>query len=585
LAAAAAWQLFSTADLATGKLDEMLTASDTAVSWWRSQTIAWALQEASMRVFRLWAQDRAHRWAREDSESLNLFAAELNADVTGEHGVWRAVSALGARHRLMTSFDDVPSMADALDALRRSGDAASLDLAATHLWQLGPVEAVADAVNRIPSPDSWTHTTTKANLEFWEAAGDLLTRESATEAALWCIRLLGGDRDSFVKRARPTFIIELLVADALVSLLTGAEPKAHEKAAQLLSGLGRTIPEVLQPPLSRIAGVLSLDEVSGGSLGGLRDFAVQDHSRVGSAILGALADHGDGQARNEVVDRAAAGDLHALAAMGAITALGEDAAAGLIAKFEDMVRDTIDQAARSIYPGWVFDGGRGLALFNVWFPSVARWDPLLALLRDRRVAAEHKRGACEAIVTLADRIPAAVRTQLAVLLDDLKGTKLSAFPGGVDLGGLPVAVAVAVGVLDGPEANRAVAQLAGGTAQERRDVVNLLGRGWCTPMRPILASLATDESVDVRVASAHSIGSLAANDPGDAVLVALADSLSEDRGVLVPRALITGIGRAELDISDTLRNLVERLQYHPAATVRLAARQALDRSDPSSPFS
>jgi hypothetical protein len=49
--------------------------------------------------------------------------------------------------------------------------------------------------------------------------------------------------------------------------------------------------------------------------------------------------------------------------------------------------------------------------------------------------------------------------------------------------------------------------------------------------------------------------------------------------------LITGIGRAELDISDTLRNLVERLQYHPAATVRLAARQALDRSDPSSPFS
>jgi hypothetical protein len=43
LAAAAAWQLFSTADLGEGKLDEVLTASDTAVSWWRSQTISWAL--------------------------------------------------------------------------------------------------------------------------------------------------------------------------------------------------------------------------------------------------------------------------------------------------------------------------------------------------------------------------------------------------------------------------------------------------------------------------------------------------------------------------------------------------------------
>lgn len=91
LAAAAAWQLFMTATIGERKLDEVLTTSDTAVSWWRSQTIAWGLQEASMRAFRVWAQERAHRWSREDRGSLDLFAAELNADVSGEQGAWKAI--------------------------------------------------------------------------------------------------------------------------------------------------------------------------------------------------------------------------------------------------------------------------------------------------------------------------------------------------------------------------------------------------------------------------------------------------------------------------------------------------------------
>jgi len=413
-----------------------------------------------MRAFRSWAQDRSHRWSRGDPESQNLFAAELNANLTGEHETWRAVSALGARHRLMTSSQDPQSLAESLDGLRLSGDAAALELAVGHLWKLGPAEAVAAAVNRIPAPESWTHTTAKANFEFWKVAGDLIAPDTATKAALFCIGLLRGESKAFVERVRPTFILKLPAADALASLLTAAEPEAHDAAAHLLYGLGE-IPDYLSSSFSQIAGHLDLDNISPGGVRGLREFGAKDHSQVGSALLGALADHGDEQAKSEVVARASAGELGALAAMGSITVLEEAAAERLIGKFEDMVRHTVEEASRSTYGFGVFDGGRGLALFNLWFPSIARWEALLALLRDRRVAAEHKRGPCEAIVASSDRLSANVRTQLGLLIDDLKATQSSDMPGGKDLGGVPVSVAVAIGLLDAAEADRAAVQLAG----------------------------------------------------------------------------------------------------------------------------
>ncbi|MFV1992153.1 MAG: DUF4365 domain-containing protein, partial [Acidimicrobiales bacterium] len=162
LAAAATWLLFSTADPMSGDFGEMMMAGDTAVSWWRSQTISTGLNEATTTHFRTWAEDTSHRWVFEDIESMNLFAAELSADLTGEHGTWRAVSALGAKQRLMNAAaagDETGELVEGLDSLRRSGDDKSLQLALLHLVQTGPIEAVALAVNKIPPVDRWTHTT------------------------------------------------------------------------------------------------------------------------------------------------------------------------------------------------------------------------------------------------------------------------------------------------------------------------------------------------------------------------------------------------------------------------------------------
>lgn len=578
IASAAAWQLFTTAgELSERGIGEVMSASDTAVSWWRSQTIAWALDEASTRVFRDWSGDQTQRWSVEDSEAVNLFGAELNADVTGEHGTWRAISSLGARHRLMRSDPgDAAAAADALDILRRSGDADSLKLAAVHLWRVGPSVGVAGAINRIGA-GSWTHTAAKANFDFWSVAGDLVKRDAATSATAWCTQLLEGGAADFSRRIQARFLVELAAAEAIESLLPASDPSAHETVATLFVGRAEPMADILAGPLARIAGILDVGQFSDETRQGLLDFAIADHGRVGAAALGVLADSDDDIAKSEVMARAAAGDLHALAAMGAITVLSDEAAEQLIVTFEGMVKAKVQQASQGMWTVGEFDGAHGLALFNLWFPGIARWKELVTLLGDQAVAPGDKRGAANVIVALADRIPEDVRAMLADVAGSLGTTPDHLGLGGRPIGGLGVNLAVAVGALDGPDAEAAVARLALGSSQERSDAARLLGLGGTAPMRPLLASLLADQDVDVRAAAARAVGRLVASTPADAVLVTLGARASDDQGVVVPSAFVGGVAQSSDAVPEHLRKLLDPLRAHPAATVRLTVERVLGR--------
>lgn len=133
LVAGAAWQHFVTVDQLTRDGNELredfenlISASDTAISWWRSQTTSWGLVSAERNHFRFWADSISLPM---ESGTQHLFAAELNADLTGEHGNWRTTSALAARQRLQrarASTDPAKEVVIGLDALRRSGDHQSL---------------------------------------------------------------------------------------------------------------------------------------------------------------------------------------------------------------------------------------------------------------------------------------------------------------------------------------------------------------------------------------------------------------------------------------------------------------------------
>jgi hypothetical protein len=569
VAAAAAWELFTTANLGAGSLEEVLTASDTSVSWWRSQLLSWGLATASKTAFLAWSQDRAIRWADEDRASHDLFAAELNADLTGEHAIWREVASLGSRHRLMTSSPgDVK--AEGLDALRRSGDSTSLKLAVSHLWRLGPAESVARAVNRI-GPESRTRTSAKANLDFWAEAGDLVHEEGASEAVRWCADLVRGRVDDFVRRTRPTFRVELAAADALAGLLPAAGEVGHEVAATLVADHANQIPDVLAHSFARLARGLDVERVPAEVRGRLKGLGIVDHGPVGAEVLGVLARAGDREAQDEVVQRATGGDLHALAAMGDVTVLDESAAGTLAGKFVAMLTQSIQDAARGTYGFGGFDAGHGLALFNVWFPRIADWDTLIRFLEDPHVAAEHKRGACSVLVALEDRLPDETRARLAAAADAVRRSQPRR--GDEGIGGLGVSLAVAVGSITGSTAEAEVAQLVLGRRKERSDAAALLGLGWCEPLRPLLTTLIGDVDFEVRGAAAYTIGRLAASEPKDALMITLAERVAKDGGVVMPLALVNGVTAAGRAPDGQLRDLVRYLEPHPAATVRAAARK------------
>jgi len=157
---AAAGLLFQTAAWGDRKLEDILAANDTAAAWWRSQTLSWGLIDAADHTFRQWANDQASRIQFEDTVNNQLFAALMNADLSGEQGDWRRAGSLLARHTLVVQHErgDLARQSDALDELRRSGDKSSLTLAARRLWTIGPLGPLADAARRVRS-GSWTHTT------------------------------------------------------------------------------------------------------------------------------------------------------------------------------------------------------------------------------------------------------------------------------------------------------------------------------------------------------------------------------------------------------------------------------------------
>ena len=339
LAAAAAWQLFMTArpiwyvpaaarqDMTGDEPDPdetqrafagMISASDTAVSWWRSQMIAAALDLAERKWFEQWAGISPPRMAGTGgSESAELFAAELSSDVTAEHSRWCAISALRARQRLMNASDwgeETAELVEGLDALRRSGDHRFLRLAVTHLRDVGPLEAVAAAVRKVPR-NGWTHTSACTNLEMLAHAGDLLDEPAASDLVVSSLQLADGYPADFTQRVRPDFNVRLYALRAVRGLLAAASPDAHRATAHFIAKQD-PVPLEVAMGLTGVIGLLSVDHITGETREALWRFAQQDHGRIGAEALAWFASNGNAQAQADLIGRVDAGDRYALAAIG-----------------------------------------------------------------------------------------------------------------------------------------------------------------------------------------------------------------------------------------------------------------------------
>ncbi len=594
LAAAAAWQLFMTArrsqpaaavteqDVAGAAQDptdaqrgvaEVITASDTAVSWWRAQMTAAALYEAETATFKHWAEVASMRlFHTGDPESSELFAAELSADMTAEQSRWRDISALRARQRLMRApeYDDpTAEIIEGLDSLRRSGDHRSLPWAVGYLHQVGPLEAVANAVRRVPL-DGWTHTSACTNFEMLAHAGDLLDEQSASDLVAWSLDLADGYPADFTRRVRPDFNVRFYALRTVKGLLAAASLDARRATARFIVKQAPASQEV-KLAISGAVRLLCFEQLPDEDREALWSFARQDQDLLGAEVLAWLAGNGNTQAHADLTARAIAGNRYALAAMGDVRGLDNTAAARLIDRLDSRTRGVIGAARNHTNTGEQF--GAELARLNLCFPAEAHWDPVVELLLEPLVAADDKRNVCSLIVGLPETLPQQVRTSLVENIDRV-AVAASGIPLRADIGGTRTALAIAVGALNDADADTAAVALACGTRREREDVAHLLGSQYCPNLQPILAALINDPHAPVRSRAAHAIGRLANTSPTKPTSH-LARTIANSDGTLSVTWLLLGLSMRDAPLSDMGTEIAQQLLQHRSGRVRHQAARAL----------
>ena len=579
IGAAAAELLFQTAPWGEESLDELITAVDTAVSWWRTQSVSTALRTAADRTFREWANDQATRVDFEDTVNDRLFAAMVSADLTGEQGAWRTVGSLLARNTLMVQHagGDTSRQAGALDELRRSGDEKSLALAARRLWAIGPLGPLAEAARRI-QPGSWTHTSARANLALWQHAGDVLDEATASDAAHYCLDVVT-DSSAFVSRTTPSFLVVPYTLDALPGLLGAADDAVHRDLARFIAGLPPVTDELEARGWARVAGVLRPTVIAAaeGSAAWRQIAVSQPHPGLAAAILGLLTDH-DEAARELLCTRIASGDNHALAALGPdhVHEMDAQVAEQLMAQDAELLDVTIAQLQQGVHPIRTRDPAERLAVLGAHLTDVAPWDALLRYLGHARLPSERKRIACLALAQHADRLPEPVQSALRELIPQLTATAPTLKPLGEPFGGAGMILAAAVGALDDQTLTGGLPGLLTGSRSERRDAAALIGRLDRPEFTAALVALLGDPYPEVRAeaACALAIRVASADHATDPLAIAGLQRALTDPGAQMPLAIADGLPVLGTP-RDQARELITPLLDHPSALVRGTAARSV----------
>ena len=583
LAAAAAWQIYAAACL-TDPTDwaerdrgfkALVTASDTAVSWWRAQTVSWGLGRMEKTRFEAWADPYPRylfRWERPRTQEL--FAAEFSADITGEHSSWKQACALYGRQRIVDAADSADAtseLVEGLRALRRSGDDRSLEKAIRRLLHDGPIRPVVEAVKEIPSA-GWTHTTADSNFAALAAAGDLVDEVSATELACWGTGLVQ-DPVELTVRLKPSRTVPMAAFEAVTGLLPAAGNRAHSAAARLIAQLSDPAPYLTTQQVCKATGLLDYDMVDQPARDALWEKAREQRGWMAAAALGWLADNHYPGAENEAISRAVTGELQVIGAIADLSAIDQGEAASVIDRLVEAADEILAAARSGSYGGDRIDAAHWLTRMSFEFPDHARWDKTLELLFDPRVASHDKRPASLLIAQNAGRLPADVRSALAAstasVAESEPGIGLEA-----DIGGIETMLGIALGTLVGEDAATAMAKLAVGTAEQRRDAAMLLGWGQQPDQQPLLSALSGDPHPLVRREAAIAIGRLAATYPSPAICSQAWDLARKD-GIMLPAALLSGLARAISPASLVASEIALHIQEHPSAIIRRWARSIL----------
>ena len=576
IAAGAAWQQYMIAPATdVDHLSDYLAvtaAIDNSVSRWRWQRVGSGLASAVDAGFRQWAQELAITIAgSRDHGQMDLFGAELCADLAGDHSAWKAFASLGARLRIQHaagSSNETNELIEGLDALLCSGDDKNLKLALGHLLWDGPIDVAASAVSRIGA-GGWTRTTVPTRFAALEAAGDLLGEDAAGEMLEWVAHIAGDGIGEFLDRYQPAVTVDFAAYRAMAGLVPAAARAAHSSIAGFITAQRTDLPDVMARHLANQLDWLDFHSVDDSSRSALSHLALTEQSYLGTRIVGWFAANGDLEALGRLKSQAADGDLDALAELADVEILSNTEAAALISALDERAREVLAETRGGRYNTGSISTLNALTLLNLQFPDAARWSVVHEVLTEPLALADQKITMCTRLAALSELVPASERDLIVANIDAIAAAKEGFWPG-TTMAGVDIIVAVAFGAVDASEADAAATRLVLGSHQQRTNAAKLLGLGHCPGMRPVLTQLIRDPHPPVRLEAARSIGKLAARTP-DALSAELARHVAGSNGMYLPRALLGGLSLDSPPLNDTSEELATHLQDHRSARIRRLA--------------
>lgn len=572
----AAQLLFRITAFGSGDVGQVIRGADTAVAWWRQQAGAHGLAAVLQRSFRGWARDTAERWSASDVANDQLLAAALTANLAGDHGNWRYLTALlGQDSLLRLDRGSDPSMVKAgLGALRLAGAAEDVTLAATWVVQDGPALAARMAAADVTLSAS-TRTTARANLDVLRCTGPVLDTDTA-DAAVQSILSTHADPDPFIARTSAKFEVPSRLLDTLAPVLDSASTASHAAVIDYLLTVPPITNQIWATSWARVIRHLDAATWTKGSASRAWARAQGDHETLRYPLLGvAAAFHDD--ARQSLLTDIRSGSADALSAFGDVRDLAPDVVAQAISTFVGRIREKITAArpGLSIVTLGAADAGDIVTLLNLWHPDQAEWMTLLELLADPLVSPSDKISPIRRLAQQADQIPESQRdliAGIAVKLVQQSSPRPAALVGvPQDISGPAALLQASLGTDDQSFALLATTLVTGGP-DRRAWAARLAGYRAQPEDVGLLTALARDSEPNVRASAADSLTRIVADGPGNHTAEAAFRHALRDPGLIVPLRISNTLTSIQIS-SPAIDSAREYLARHPFRPVRRLCSQ------------
>lgn len=570
LAGAAANLLFNTSAWGRRDLEQAITGSDTAASWWRQQTTARGLGAIVERTFAAWGRDTTVTVGGSDVAQDQLFAASLLASHLGSQPGWRELASLTGCDMLvrLDRHAEPESAQAALNELRLAGAKKELSLATRKLAFDGPARAVTLAFADVDLTRS-TRTTAAADLALLTTGGHLADAETSSRSIEQLLAILD-DPEPFFRRTTASQGLALEVIETLAGVIPAADGAAHAAARDHVLALEAITNQVPATAFAKVVNALPKHAWDADAAARATKAAGVHNEALSLPLLGVAALH-DPEASQRLLALAGEGSLDAVTALGDVRELPPAVVPVVVGQLVEAADRIVADAHAGSF-GIGTDVARELSLLNAWHPDHADWDPLLRLLADDVVMMSAKRGALRLLERLVDHVPPEVRDSLAPIAMRIARREvpetLDFFGEPGDATGEATNLLLALGAVGPEESAQRLVELLGGTHAERRWAGLVGGRADDPEVLGLLVTLAADDDPAVRAAAVTSLARAVARGGGTPLAECALRACIADPGALVP-ANVAGALRAVG--GEAAETLLGPLRDHPSGYVRNAA--------------